>query len=348
MTWLFLFCGDELTEDTGSMSFNQQSYTEQTDALTILATQAAMAWGLSIQSLDLISYTNNAVFCLKTPDSMYALQVRRPDHKPLAWIQSERTWINTLSHHPELRVHRPVMDVYQGELQGHEGVVYCTLTTWLTGQALSLDDLTNSHLDAIGKQIARLHNASAAFIPPQGFTRPRLDWDGLFGQGGAYDPKDGMAYFAPEYLELMDYATDIIRETMRALGNHADVFGIIHGDLIAKNFVFNGDDVGIIDTEECAYGYYLYDLTPIMWLARNTPRAHAVIDTLWAAYTDIRPQPEPYRAYVDVFIMARHIASCRWVAGNANHPNLRGRVHNILKERMDELANNLGLTNGAV
>ncbi len=326
------------------MTFEQQSYTEQVQNMTALAYEAAGAWGLNVQTLKLIAYTNNAVFYVQTPDEDYALRVRRPGHKPLAWIQSERVWMSALADNPVLRVHRPVADVYTSALRGYDGEVHCTLTTWVTGDPLPLEQLTEARLYQIGIQAAHLHRVSAAFTPPPDFIRPALDWEGLFGAEGAYHPGDGVRYFDADALALMEQATSIMRHTMQTLGTSAEVFGMIHGDLIAKNFVFDGEQAGIIDFEECAYGYYLYDLVPIIWLARGTPRAQSIADALWAGYHSIRPQPEAWRAHLDVFVMARHIASCRWIAGNAKHPNLRERVGGIIAERMQELSTYLEQT----
>jgi Ser/Thr protein kinase RdoA (MazF antagonist) len=318
-------------------SFLTQSYDEQITTLTHFAHDALHHWGLSDSTLQFIAYTSNAVFRVSGKNGDFALRIHRPNHKSLAWIESERLWVDWLSQNPNLNVPRSYLDIYHGQLLGVEGAVYGTLNHWLEGQPRELDALTAKDLQLIGQNIAHFHNSASTFVPPTNFNRPRLDWDGLFSAGGAYDPKDGMRFFLPEHLALIDSATAIIQHTMTTLDQENHTFGLIHGDLISKNILFNDDQIIFLDFEDSAYGYYLYDLTPIIWLGRNTPQAPSIMTHLWDGYQAVRPQPTGYRDHLEVFVMARHIASCRWVAGNAEHPYLRGKVGDIIATRMIEL-----------
>lgn len=321
------------------MSFLTQSYDEQIETLTYFVDEALHYWGLRANSVQFIAYTNNAVFRINTQEGDFSLRVHRPNHKSLALIQSERLWVDALSLNPDLLVPRSYLNIYQGHLTGVDGAVYGTLNHWIAGNSRNYDELTPDDLSHIGQNIAHFHNSAQAFTPPANFNRPRLDWDGLFGAGGAYDPKEGMRFFQPEHLEKIARATDLIKQTMNAQDQQKDTFGLIHGDLISKNIIFGDDNqIAFLDFEDSAYGYYLYDLTPIIWLSRNSDRSSQIMTHLWDGYNQIRPQPAGNCTHLAVFVMARHIASCRWVAGNAEHPNLRGKVADIISARMIELS----------
>jgi len=312
-------------------TFKTATYDEQTHHLTALAQTALDAWDIQPNALTLAAYTNNAVFRVEAGSETYALRVHRPGAKSRVWIESERSWLRTLAEH--LRVPRPLASVYAGALAGYAGTVYCSLTTWLPGEPATLETLTPARLEAIGHVAGRLHQLAATFTPPPGFERPSLDWDGLFGPGGAYDPGEGMRYFSDEALALIDAVTARVQRTMDA---QADQRHLIHADLIAKNILFDAnEEIGLVDFDDCAFGYPLYDLTPIIWMARGSPEAAAIREGLWKGYTAVHPGAD--RAALEDYVAARHVASCRWVAGNAQHPAIRGRAEAIIAERLDDM-----------
>lgn len=303
--------------------FNTMDYDEQITHLHALAKQAARFYGLRDEPT-LTAYTNNTVFRV----GEYALRVHRPGHKPLKWIESEQVWLSFIR---DLNVPKPLGGIYTGTLLG--ATVYCTAYEWIEGTACEVDALTPDDLYRIGALAAHLHNCADDFTPPPGFERPHYDWDGLFSEESPYHPGDeGMRLFSTEQLTIIQDTTDKIRQ---AMNRQANGYGMIHADLIAKNILFNGDEVGLVDFDDCAFGYYLYDLTPLLWLSRGTARYVTVKDALWAGYTDIRPGTDGQD--LDTFVAARHVASMRWIAGNADHPSLRGKAQTIINTRIDEL-----------
>jgi Ser/Thr protein kinase RdoA (MazF antagonist) len=311
--------------------FAQLTYDQQRDQLATLARQASEHWHLPNPAITLAGYTNNAVFRVESGDDRYALRVHRPGHKPRAWIDSERAWLQALD--ATLRVPHPVGDVFSGSLPAYDGPVYASLATWIPGEPATLANLTPARLEAVGRLVAELHRTP--FDAPPDFDRPTLDADGLFGPGGPYDPGDGLRYFDADALTVIDSAVEQVKAAMHALGSQST--GLIHADLIAKNILLDGDHIGLIDFDDCAYGYYPYDLTPLVWLARGTPQAGEIQTAIWRGYRAGRPAAQAEAEHFPAFLAARHIASCRWVAGNADHPALRGQVVSILRQRIDTL-----------
>ena len=104
-----------------------------------------------------------------------------------------------------------------------------------------------------------------------------------------------------------------------------------------KNIVFRGDTVCAIDFDDCSWGYYLYDLAPLMLQFKDEPRYHELRDALWAGYTARHFLPEAYRGYLESFVAARHMFSCWWVAGNLHNPRIRERAPELIRNRMAEL-----------
>ncbi len=310
--------------------FNKMDYDEQITHLSTFAKQAATFYGLQPHPV-LIAYTNNAVFRI----GGVALRIHRPGHKPLKWIESEQVWLRFLHscHAPTFNVPKPLDGIYIGALAGVDEAVYATAYHWIAGTTQQIEDLTPDALYRIGQLAAQLHTCADQFTPPANFERPRYDWDGLFGEQSPYHPGEaGMRLFTDQQLQIIQDATQTIQQ---AMARQTHQFGMIHGDLIAKNILFDGEAIGLVDFDDCAFGYYLYDLTPLLWLSRGTARYLTIKEALWAGYTAIRPAVDA--TDLDTFVAARHIASIRWVASNAAHPSLRDKAQTIINQRLDEL-----------
>ncbi len=126
---------------------------------------------------------------------------------------------------------------------------------------------------------------------------------------------------------------------MAAIDRGPDTFGLIHGDLLAKNILHCADQPAALDFEYCGWGYYLYDLAPLLWqLKGERPDDYCQLEeAMWAGYTSKTGLDERMRAHLEVFIAARQLASCRWLLANAGHPALREIAPKLLEDRTSEL-----------
>ena len=95
--------------------------------------------------------------------------------------------------------------------------------------------------------MARLHNYTERWTPPTEFTRRRLDWDGLFGEGAGFavSPQEIWTSLPRRYAELFEAVAEKVRQTMRELGDGPDVFGLIHADLHTKNILFSDKETRV-------------------------------------------------------------------------------------------------------
>jgi Ser/Thr protein kinase RdoA (MazF antagonist) len=302
--------------------------------LDALARRALDAFGLVGATAALVNYTNNAVYRVDAGDPRYALRIHRPGRKSQAEIEAELAWLTLLRRDTGLRVPLPAAPVYVGELDGVNIPVYAVLFHWQDGVTLSPGEMTSAHAEAVGRFAAALHLYSQTLT--QALARPRLDWEGLFGRRSPYQPSpEGDALITPEQRAVIAGATAHIQAVMAAFGDGETSFGLIHADLIAKNLLFDGDDrVIALDFDDCGYGYYLYDLAPMLLSFKDEPSGEALRSGLWAGYTALRPQPPAAESHLEALIAARHIASIRWIAGNVSNPSIRDRAPGIIAHRV--------------
>ena len=146
-----------------------------------------------------------------------------------------------------------------------------------------------------------------------------------------------MKVFTDKQISVMDTVAEKVKSAMDELGTVDNEFGLIHGDLLLKNILFHEGDVRALDFEYCGWGYYLYDLTPILWQLKPQDRYPSLEQALWDGYTSVRPLSERHRELLETFIAARQVASMRWVAANRHNPAYVDKVEGIMQQRTAEL-----------
>lgn len=322
--------------------FESLTYEQQLERLVEAAERVLSVFGLNDGDVTPLMYVSNAVFAVDHRSGQFVLRIHCRGHNRQAWIDSEMRWLSALHTEAELCVPQPVPTVEgslvaQVQVEGIDTALNCVLLSWIEGESLPPEAITPEQVEQIGAFLAGLHNFAAQYQPPPGFERPRLDWEGLFGKRSPYNPGDGAAIFQPEHVRVMDAVADRVRKTMQALDADDAGFGLIHADFIAKNIVFAGDQVCAIDFDNCAFGYFLYDLAPVLLQFSPQTNYADLKDALWRGYTTLRPLPISYRDYLETFVAGRHVASMRWIASNLHNPNIRERAPQILNDRTEEL-----------
>lgn len=323
--------------------FESLTHAEQLERLTMAASAVLAQFGLAGAEVRPVVYIHNAVFAVTTASGeQFALRLLRPGSRPDGWLRSELDWLEAINRETRLCVPRPLRTT-SGEhfalaqVAGLDEPLRASVLHWLAGDSLSPEAMTPHHAGQLGRFLAELHRFSAIFRPGPGFARPRLDWEGLFGAQSQYNPGAGARIFTPEHITVFDAVADRVRVTMNTLGQSPASFGLIHGDFIAKNILFRGETICALDFDTSSYGYYLYDLAPLLLQWSALKPYETLKAALWAGYTAVRPLPDEQQSHVETFVAARHVASCRWIASNLSNPAVSARAPQIIATRVEEL-----------
>jgi Ser/Thr protein kinase RdoA (MazF antagonist) len=177
-------------------------------------------------------------------------------------IQSEIMWLNALSKCDGITVPKPLAardGIYVLEIMTEQDFGLCvTLMHWLEGEHPG-SKLTDRQVMNAGAMMARLHEASASFVPDHDFKRPAWEADSF---------KNGMAKLELYYERFLSEkawksyikAAEKIGTQLAAMKSNSHNYGLIHADLHTGNLVFKGDEPFPIDFGRCGYGYHLYDI----------------------------------------------------------------------------------------
>ncbi len=311
-----------------------------------IAQEALRRWPIRAQTICWLGQGSNLLFKVRTADADYALRLQPAKSGGEARLRSELRWLSLIRRETDLLAPMPVEPLVDGRAQpilelSHDLLpppsgFYAALFEYIDGEVKPARDLSTGDVYRIGEYLATLHSA-AQFVAPAGFDRPRLDWEGLFA--------DDSPYAAPKYSlpaeqrAILDEVAAQLRSPMSALASRADASGWIHADLLAKNIVFQADSIAALDFEFCGWGFYLYDLAPLLWQLKGERAAdyQALEDALWSGYTAIKKLADSDRGLLEALIAARQAASIRWLLSNLDNPKLRALAPPLIAERCAEL-----------
>lgn len=177
-----------------------------------LARHAIELWGLGASHLSWLGYSSNAVFKVNARGGIYVLRLHLPGRVRAAYLQSELIWLQNLRLNTDLLAPAPVplqdnaADLLFTSLKPAQlapDAVLCSLFKYIDGESKSARELSAEDVHAVGAYLGRLHR-EGQFEPPDGFMRPRMDWEGLFGEESPYAVRDSIIRTIPEQTDTFE------------------------------------------------------------------------------------------------------------------------------------------------
>jgi len=289
------------------------------------ALEALKAFPIQAEDIQFICHSENVTFRVIPQDSQthYVLRLHRPGYNSLAELNSERQWTRALK---ESGFAVPVSLATSNGDHFHPVDIHATgerrlagMTTWLPGVPL------NKHLPGctqleerariyrqIGVLAAKSHNQSTCWKEPPGFQRRKLDAEGLVGK----DPHWGRFW---EHAALTRTESRLLQRARQqihiALGNHGvrpSTFSLIHADLNPDNIVYSNGSLAMIDFDDAAYGWHMYDIASTLFEERNHPDFSSIRASFFDGYQNHRSLGEREIRTLDLFLLIRGLALIGW------------------------------------
>lgn len=316
-----------------------------------LIPQVLQRYGLDVESVVVqpLSFVNNATFKVDVAPSTrhsqsFVLRVHRPDETTDDTIHTELRWLLAIRQQTDLRVPRPCQTL-GGELVGsawHPHTphpFYYVLFEWIDGQFIRTKAQNFASAWQVGQFTAALHQQSQIFSPSVSGSCRSLDSSSLFDWEALHSLRYTEALLTDGQLALFAQVQQKVRDIFDRLGRTSDVFGLIHADLIWKNYFFHDQGVGAVDFESCGWGYYVYDLAPTLLGYRDEPHAGELYAGHIAGYRSLCSFSSEHEQYLPLLIAARHIVSCCWLAKRLTNPDIRRRAVEIIAHRTAAVLN---------
>jgi Ser/Thr protein kinase RdoA (MazF antagonist) len=294
------------------------------DPIAALARVGATWFGLPDATVTLCNVSENHTYRVEDPvrGTRFALRVHRPGYRTVEEIKSELMWTDALGVEgtvdpPRAIVAadgRRVIDVSTPELGPRNVVMF----EWLDGVAPDLDagDAAAEQFEILGAISARMHGHVCRWHRPDGFRRPRWDYQSTIGAAGHWGLwQDGLGMGAEErqQLERLD-ATLAAR--LEAFGQGPDRFGLVHADMRLANLLVDGARVRVIDFDDCGFSWYMYDFATAVSFMEDHPRVPELREAWVRGYRSTRELEPAAEAELQTFVMLRRLLLVAWIGSH--------------------------------
>ncbi|MFN8493320.1 MAG: phosphotransferase [Caldilineaceae bacterium] len=189
----------------------------------------------------------NFVFFFKKSGRDHVLRFNHASERTVEMIQAEIDYVNTLAE-SGLRVAKPVRSLtghYVESIVTDQGTFHTVVFEALAGKQLDLEELTPDQFVRWGKALGEFHQAATHYTQPG-----RPTW------------QDQLAFIAETLPAEETAARQTLARLQQQLGEltiNAQNFGLIHFDFELDNLLWDGEQAGIIDFDDCAWYWLVAD-----------------------------------------------------------------------------------------
>lgn len=294
---------------------------EPADRLTRLARRALPSFGLSDRATcTMLHVSENATFAVEEPDGRrWALRLHRPRYQSLVNIESELSWMEALRAEAGVRTPRAVPALDGRRVievsHGSDGPSRrCVLFEWVPGFHPAENDAAS--FERLGEVTARMHEHSRRWPAPDGFSRFAWDLTAAFGPMPRWGRwRDGLGVGAAEE-EILDRLEQTLTRRLRSYGSDPARFGLVHADTRLANLLVDGDEIVVIDFDDCGYSWFLYDLATAFSFFEDAPQVPELIERWLTGYRSVTPLGPDEQAEIWTFILFRRLLLVAWLGSH--------------------------------
>lgn len=296
------------------------------EAYTLPAREALRAFPIDVETLELISVSENVCFRVidRSDRAAYVLRLHRPWYHTLEELNAERMWIRALG--------RAGVDVPL-PLTTRDGREYAAVSIPATGERRNvgvahwtdgelLGELLRQNEDVgaiegyfaqLGAIVAAMHNQASSWQVPASFARHALDIDGLMGDAPFWGPFWEHPALTSAERQLVIQTRDRIRGALHRYGQRSATFSLIHADMHPFNLLVHGESLTVIDFDDAGFGWHQYDIAVALIAYRTKPYFRAIEAAFLRGYRTVRGITDAALALVPMFMLIRGLATIGWI-----------------------------------
>ncbi|MGV8833342.1 MAG: phosphotransferase enzyme family protein [Devosia sp.] len=284
---------------------------------------ALLLWpDLSGASAQLVNHSENQTFRIDTNDNRcFMLRIHRTGYQSVASIQSELNWLSALQRDTALPVPEPIAG-HDGELlqsfdapdgTRHQAVLF----QYIAGREPTPESNLGDLFGTLGTYAATLHQHVTNWQRPADFVRQSwqaatiLDTDGPWGD---WRMAPGVNARNRPILDRLD---STLWMRLAEYGLDQNRYGLIHADMRLGNLLVDGDQVSLIDFDDCGFCWFTYDFAAAISFHETNPAIPALKAAWIESYQAVRPLDEQDIKSIDSMVMLRRMAMLAWIGSHA-------------------------------
>ncbi len=287
---------------------------------------ALPAWGLPPGTeVTLLNLSENATWLLRDPaqGERRVLRMHRPGYHTEDEIQSELAWVSALRDSGAVDTAAPI--------PGRDGALlqalpdggdtrYAVLFQHMAGKEPAPSDDLPPWFQRLGAVTAALHRHARSWDRPAGFARMIWDFETTLGDRPNWGDWRNAVGLDPQGHALLQRTSDTIARRLAAFGKSPDLYGLIHADLRLANLLVAGDQLSVIDFDDCGYSWFMYDFAAAVSFLEADPIMGELTQSWVDGYRSVAPLSAEEEAILPTFVMLRRILLMAWIASHGETP----------------------------
>lgn len=251
-----------------------------------------------------------------------ALRVHRLNYHTRQEIESELLWMDALREDgvvspPVAIAARDGSRVQTIEVEDGGPPRHAVMFDWLPGTSPSPEGDLAPSFDALGSLAAKMHLHGESWQRPEGFRRYTCDYDAALGPNPMWGRwQDGVGLGAYER-DVLSRADAEIKRRLTEYGEGKGRFGLTHNDLRPANLIYDGDDLYVIDFDDCGFSWFMYEFASAVSLIEDDPRVGDWMATWLDSYVRHRPLTREDRDILPTLVLFRRLLLVGWVGSHS-------------------------------
>ncbi len=305
---------------------------EQIAALQRLAQKALAQYDMADAQLKPVAYRENMTFAVDAgARGRFAMRVHQAGYRKDSQVQSELDFLEYVN---AAGVRTPKLirasDGRSFVHVGHEDVDVerqCNIFEWIDGKAfrkvgepvdIPVEEACAVY-EEVGRQVAKIYNATQNWTRPDGFDRPDWDEEGIYGVNGQLGDFRKIKNIPDVQRKLLDDVAERVSRDLAAFGKAPDRYGLTQGDLLPENIMVCDDGIRLIDFDDTGESWVLFEFATALIDLAGSEYFDPCLGALITGFRALRPLPDEHLVMLPTFLMARILS---YVAHTVAHPHL--------------------------